>query len=292
VGGYSDITTEIRVGCPFYYADLHHQQYLAKPRSRQYCSAEPTGLALPAWTEWPWPPHDTAEDPSCAVVAQAKQMFAPLLPEEFWGVYDFSINAPDEPAGVSVEELSTAERHLSARRACWEASVAKAEKDDSVLVQHCASCGYSRRAVELAAFLKTACGMHARVGVIADAMAGTGRFEIKVKNAGDEGLQLVHSKKAGHGFVDSAEKLARILDVIAQANPSCSLPRQLDALTTMARNFSGLRDKAAIARRKLGPHCGGPLLDGETEESPPMIPPKPSAPILLMSKTRRKSKRG
>ncbi len=48
-GKTSAITTEIKgPGDAFYFAEDYHQQYLAKPGSRPYCSAEPTGVAMPA----------------------------------------------------------------------------------------------------------------------------------------------------------------------------------------------------------------------------------------------------
>jgi peptide-methionine (S)-S-oxide reductase len=47
--GYGAITTEIRSGVSFYPAEEYHQQYLAKPGSRPYCSAQPSGVALEAF---------------------------------------------------------------------------------------------------------------------------------------------------------------------------------------------------------------------------------------------------
>jgi peptide-methionine (S)-S-oxide reductase len=44
--GYGPITTEIKAGIPMFYAEPYHQQYLAKPGSRPYCSAQPSGVAL------------------------------------------------------------------------------------------------------------------------------------------------------------------------------------------------------------------------------------------------------
>merc|ERR1711865_898852 len=42
------ITTDIEdPGVPFFYAPDYHQQYLAKPGSRNYCSMAPTGWDLP-----------------------------------------------------------------------------------------------------------------------------------------------------------------------------------------------------------------------------------------------------
>ena len=40
--GFGEITTEIQNNIKFYFAEDYHQQYLAKPGSRPYCSAMPT----------------------------------------------------------------------------------------------------------------------------------------------------------------------------------------------------------------------------------------------------------
>ena len=40
--GFGEITTEIKNDIKFYFAEDYHQQYLAKPGSRPYCSAMPT----------------------------------------------------------------------------------------------------------------------------------------------------------------------------------------------------------------------------------------------------------
>ena len=47
--GRGPITTEIASGQRFYPAEEYHQQYLAKPGSRPYCSAQPSGLLLEAF---------------------------------------------------------------------------------------------------------------------------------------------------------------------------------------------------------------------------------------------------
>jgi len=64
--GLSAITTEIAGGKPFYFAETHHQQYLARPGARPYCSAQPSGvslgdfaganykLAAPIWSHYDW----------------------------------------------------------------------------------------------------------------------------------------------------------------------------------------------------------------------------------------------
>ena len=44
--GKGAITTEIATGKPFFFAETHHQQYLARPGSRPYCSARPSGVLL------------------------------------------------------------------------------------------------------------------------------------------------------------------------------------------------------------------------------------------------------
>jgi len=44
--GFGEITTEIKADEDFYYAEPYHQQYLAKPGSRPYCSAMPTKVGL------------------------------------------------------------------------------------------------------------------------------------------------------------------------------------------------------------------------------------------------------
>lgn len=47
--GRGPITTEIASDQRFYPAEEYHQQYLAKPGSRPYCSAQPSGLLLEAF---------------------------------------------------------------------------------------------------------------------------------------------------------------------------------------------------------------------------------------------------
>ena len=44
--GFSEITTEIKNDIKFYFAEEYHQQYLAKPGSRPYCSAMPTKVTF------------------------------------------------------------------------------------------------------------------------------------------------------------------------------------------------------------------------------------------------------
>merc|ERR1712023_416377 len=47
------ITTEIVYPAPkFYYAEDYHQQYLAKPGARPYCSAQPQQVSCPHSKSW------------------------------------------------------------------------------------------------------------------------------------------------------------------------------------------------------------------------------------------------
>jgi peptide-methionine (S)-S-oxide reductase len=65
------VTTEIRFPPPpFYYAEDYMQQYLAKPGSRPYCSAMPTGVQLSPYQTWA--PKDAPAE------------YAPKLGEDYW----------------------------------------------------------------------------------------------------------------------------------------------------------------------------------------------------------------
>lgn len=71
-----DLATEIRSmesAGPWYYAHEAYQQYLARPGSRPYCSAEPQGISLPAYDEWK--PEGLLTD------------HTPKLPEEYWKLH-------------------------------------------------------------------------------------------------------------------------------------------------------------------------------------------------------------
>jgi len=71
------VTTEIMSAgdfeTPFYYAEDYHQQYLAKPGARPYCSAQPQQVSLPPLETW------------CP--AGLCEKHAPRLPESFWEVH-------------------------------------------------------------------------------------------------------------------------------------------------------------------------------------------------------------
>ena len=67
--GYGPITTEIQADQTFYFAEAYHQQYLAKPGSRPYCSAMPTQTVLEGF--------DGADF---------------QLPQKIWNGFDWSIS--------------------------------------------------------------------------------------------------------------------------------------------------------------------------------------------------------
>jgi len=93
-GKKREISTEIRwaeagegQGVEFFYAEDYHQQYLAKPGARPYCSAEPQGVDLPM-------DIFTGED-------------AGRLPKVYWDKHaprpGCTIRFPNEP--IKIEEL-------------------------------------------------------------------------------------------------------------------------------------------------------------------------------------------
>lgn len=63
----------------FYYAEEHHMQYLARPDSSPYCTAQPLKISLPPYESW-------APDGLRESAAQT-----PKLPESFWAKH-----APEE----------------------------------------------------------------------------------------------------------------------------------------------------------------------------------------------------
>lgn len=70
----------------FYFAEDHHQQYLAKPGARPYCSAQPQCVSLPPFEEW---------------APDGLDHHAPKLPEAFWKKHGPKphcvIRSPDAP---------------------------------------------------------------------------------------------------------------------------------------------------------------------------------------------------
>merc|ERR1719305_2253185 len=71
--GRGKITTDILPASDyetvFYYAEDYHQQYLAKPGARPYCSAQPLQVSLPPFETW---------------VPKGLEAHPPKLPESFW----------------------------------------------------------------------------------------------------------------------------------------------------------------------------------------------------------------
>ena len=201
-GGMGEITTEIAVQKTFYYAELYHQQYLAKPKARQYCSAEPTGLQLPVYSSWslPAPFH--------------REFHQPRLPQAFWRIYDGSIRAKNGQEYWTEQRAELLLAKQKASEAKFAANRKKMEKENDVLVVYCGSCGYGARAEHLGNLLKGKVGV--RVGLLQEVKT-TGNFDVFVKNRNSGLLNLIHSKKANanDGFVDNFEKFERILRALS-----------------------------------------------------------------------------
>lgn len=88
--GRGKITTEIRAAQDFpevfFYGEDYHQQYLAKPGARPYCSAQPQEVSLPPFESW---------------CPKGLESHAPKLPEDFWKAHGPKphcvIRSPNEP---------------------------------------------------------------------------------------------------------------------------------------------------------------------------------------------------
>jgi len=91
------ITTELAAASDypqcFYFGEDYHQQYLAKPGARPYCSAQPQCVSLPPFEQW---------------APKGLEHHAPKLPEAFWKVHGpkphcviRSPNAPIDPSSYS-----------------------------------------------------------------------------------------------------------------------------------------------------------------------------------------------
>jgi len=89
--GHGKIASEVRpasdFGQVFYYAEDYHQQYLAKPGARPYCSAQPRVVDLPPFDQW--------------APKELLDKHKPRLPEAFWQEHAPTphcvIRAPHEP---------------------------------------------------------------------------------------------------------------------------------------------------------------------------------------------------
>jgi len=96
------ITTEVSAASDYddygglwFYAEQYHQQYLAKPGARPYCSAQPQSVSLPPFESW---------------APKGLEHHAPTLPEAFWrthapGAGCKVVNAPNEP--IELVDLSS-----------------------------------------------------------------------------------------------------------------------------------------------------------------------------------------
>lgn len=97
-GADREITTEIaassdydQYGGLWYFAEPYHQQYLARPGARPYCSAQPQGVAVPSYDEW------------CPFTDEnLKEKHRPKLPESFWAKHAPKrgcsvVSEPNEP---------------------------------------------------------------------------------------------------------------------------------------------------------------------------------------------------
>ena len=217
------ITTEITKGDrshpKIWLAETSHQQYLAKPGNRQYCSAEPTGKKLAPLEQWGLSPELAAKH-------------APKLPPAFWKSYDGSVRAPHAPAawagGKSAERA--AEESAAVVAAAAAAEQAAAEAQASILIHHCGGCGFQAHADELSSYLA---GLGLSPTLLQD-RAATGRFTVRVRGGGGGALAVVHAKTAESdagavearadgggegqdGFVDNVAKLQAILTAVAGA---------------------------------------------------------------------------
>ena len=90
------ITTEVaaasdydQYGGLWFYAEGYHQQYLAKPGARPYCSAQPQSVSLPEYESW---------------APKGLEHHKPKLPESFWRMHGLAgskgcpvVMAPNEP---------------------------------------------------------------------------------------------------------------------------------------------------------------------------------------------------
>lgn len=82
-GNKREITTEIasvsdydKYGGIWYFGEAYHQQYLAKPGARPYCSAQPQGVSVPDYEDWC--PFEDKE---------LREKHKPTLGKSFWDKY-------------------------------------------------------------------------------------------------------------------------------------------------------------------------------------------------------------
>lgn len=102
-GRAREITTEIaaasdyeKYGGLWYFAESYHQQYLAKPMARPYCSAQPQGVSVPDYEKWcPFPEG-----------SDLRKKHEPTLPQSFWDKHAprrgcSVVSEPNEPISES-----------------------------------------------------------------------------------------------------------------------------------------------------------------------------------------------
>ena len=87
-------------GCaPFYYAEEEHMQYLARPESSPYCTAQPLLVSLPPYAAW-----------APAALHDAASLHAPKLPDTFWAkhapVEHCALRRPNEPIAWPISTTS------------------------------------------------------------------------------------------------------------------------------------------------------------------------------------------
>lgn len=110
-GAGKRITTEIKAAadceheCVFFYAEDEHQQYLAKPGARPYCSAQPQIVSLRPFEEW--------------APRGLREKFAPKLEKEFWSIHGPKphcvIKAPHEPIVWFPKKVTAAKKKAKAK---------------------------------------------------------------------------------------------------------------------------------------------------------------------------------
>jgi len=261
--GYKQISTEVKVGQHFWFAEGYHQQYLAKPGARPYCSAEPTGKPVPPPEQWGLPEALASK-------------FAPLLPSVFWESYDGTIHTPDTPATLDAHALEEARALRQKQQERVAAEEAALRQDDAVdgLIRFCGGCGFQARAEELQAHLQAAAGV--RFGLVQD-VGVTGDFDVEVRGA-DRKLELVHSKKGGDGFVDSASSMEKIVRAL-QAARAQDDPAFGQRVLPAALAFAPIEHAATEAEAAEPEESMGARVKAEVEFYTSM------APVALFSKS-------
>merc|ERR1719401_384579 len=113
-----------------------------------------------------------------------------------------------------------------------------------IVVSYCAGCGFAKQARSFSSRLEEAVALQA--GFIQDTSI-TGRFDISVKR-GDGTFAIVHSKTQGDGFVDSDDKMGRIVKALSDmgwiSGIPCGLPAAAKSVSKLARKIDGSKEEA------------------------------------------------